>query len=47
MDYYKRMHEQSMDKFEQKFTEFQDELNELSLDNQSMKEREKAYKKTI
>lgn len=37
----------SMDKFDQKFTEFSQELNELTDSNMNMKEREKKYKRTI
>ena len=37
----------SMDKFDQKFTEFSQELNELTESNLNMKEREKKYKRQI
>jgi len=47
LEYYKRTHEMSMDKFDQKFTEFSQELNELTDSNMNMKEREKKYKRTI
>ena len=36
-----------MDKFESKFTEFSQELSELTEQNQSLKDREKKYKRTI
>ena len=36
-----------MDKFDQKFTEFSQELNELTDSNLNLKEREKKYKRTI
>lgn len=36
-----------MDKFDQKFTEFQHELTELTQSNVVMKEKEKKYKRTI
>ena len=36
-----------MDKFDQKFTEFSQELNELTDSNMNLKEREKKYKRTI
>ena len=47
LEYYKRTHEMSMDKFDQKFTEFSTELTELTESNQNMKDREKKYKRTI
>ena len=36
-----------MDKFDQKFGEFSKELNELSESNETMRSREKKYKRTI
>ena len=47
MEYYKRTHEMSMDKFDQKFTEFSQELNELTESNLTLKEREKKYKRQM
>ena len=37
----------SLDKFDQKFTEFSTELNELTESNLNLKEREKKYKRAI
>ena len=37
----------SLDKFDQKFTEFSSELNELTESNLNLKEREKKYKRAI
>lgn len=37
----------TMDKFDQKFTEFSQELGELSEQNQIFKEKEKKFKRTI
>lgn len=36
-----------MDKFEQKFGEFQSELNELTDSNQEFRDKEKKYKRLI
>ena len=47
LEYYKKTHEQSMDKFDQKFEEFSKELSELSESNETMRSREKKYKRTI
>ena len=47
LESYKCAHEQTMDKFESKFTEFSNELAELTEQNQTYREREKKYKRTI
>lgn len=47
LEFYKKTHNVSLDKFESKFQDFQTELVGLTATNQQLKEREKNFKRQI
>ena len=47
LEYYRKSHELQMDKFDQKFADFQNELNDLSDQNLVLRDKEKRSKKKI